>query len=133
MSIQGLLQKPPSYPFDFITLPFAIPTPPAYGQNSFKCETRSVTSTGGVPTMTAGQNLEDTFFEFLDIDFGIGQFENPVFTISLDDAVNYINYPPFGMVCWEYVSTSNFQIKITTYNAGGVNITNWKLNVFVLK
>jgi hypothetical protein len=83
--------------------------------------------------MTAGQNLEDTVFEFLDIDFGFGEFENPVFTIHLDDAPSYVGFPPFGMVCWEYVGTSNFQIKITTYNSGGVDITGWSLNVFVLK
>jgi hypothetical protein len=65
MSIHGLLQEPASYPADFITLPFTIPPPPSFGSQVFKSSRRSITSTGGVPTMTAGQALQDTIFDFV--------------------------------------------------------------------
>jgi hypothetical protein len=125
MSIHGLLQEPASYPSNFITLPFTIPPPPSYGSQIFKSSKRSVTSTGGVPTMTAGQDLQDTIFDFGDININLSRI---VITIQVDPAVDYLGYAPFGMVCWEYGASSNLVI-VTTYNAGLVNVTNWTVEL----
>ncbi len=125
MSIHGLLQQPASYPSNFITLPFTIPSPPSYGAQVFKCAKRSVTSTGGVPTMTAGQGLEDTIFDFSPININLSRV---VVTLEFDDAVDYSGDDPFGMVCWEYGATAN-QIIITTYNAGAADVVGWSVNL----
>lgn len=125
MSIHGLLQQPASYPSNFITLPFTIPTPPSYGAQIFKSSKRSVTSTGGVPTMIAGVDLQDTIFDFSPININLSRV---VVTIHLDDNIDYTNIDPFGMVCWEYGSTSS-KIIITTYNSGAVDITGWSVEL----
>jgi hypothetical protein len=125
MSIHGLLEKPASYPSDFITLPFTIPPAPSYGQQTYQSATRTVTSTGGVPTMTAGQPLQDTVFDFSPININLSRV---VVTLVLDDNTNYLNVAPFGMVCWEYGATSS-QIIITTYNTGAADITDWAVDL----
>jgi hypothetical protein len=75
--------------------------------------------------MTAGQYLQKTVFEFLDINLSLSHL---VITLHLDDAVNYNNVAPFGMVCWDYGTTVN-RITVTTFNSGAVNITNWAIDV----
>jgi hypothetical protein len=125
MSIHGLLQEPASYPSNFITLPFTIPPPPDYGSQIFKSSRRSVTSTGGVPTMLAGQDLQDTIFDFSPININLSRV---VVTLHLDDNTDYLGVDPFGMVCWEYGDTST-EIKITTFNTGAVNITDWSVEL----
>jgi len=125
MSIHGLLQEPASYPSNFITLPFTIPTLPTFGSETFKSSKRSVTSTGGVPTMLAGQGLQDTIFDFSPINIYLSRV---VVTLHLDDAYDYLGVDPFGMVCWEYGATVN-QIKVTTYNSGVQNITDWSVEL----
>jgi len=125
MSIHGLLQEPASYPSNFITLPFTIPPPPSYGSQVFKSSRRSVTSTGGVPTMTAGANLQDTIFDFSPININLSRV---VVTLHLDDNTDYTGVNPFGMVCWEYGATSS-QIIVTTFNTSAVNITDWSVEL----
>jgi len=125
MSIHGLLQEPASYPSNFITLPFTIPPPPEYGSQIFKSSRRSVTSTGGVPTMLAGQDLQDTIFDFSPININLSRV---VVTLHLDDNTDYLGVDPFGMVCWEYGDTST-EIKITTFNTSAVNITDWSVEL----
>jgi hypothetical protein len=125
MSNYGLYYQPVSYPKDFITLPFVPPSAPYYDVQNFKCERRTLTASGGVPVMTAGQTLQKTVFEFLDINLTLS---NILITLHLDDAVNYDNVAPFGMVCWDYGTTVN-RISITTYNFGVANITNWAIDV----
>lgn len=125
MSIHGLLLEPASYPSDFITLPFTIPPPPSYGSQVYQSATRNVTSTGGVPTMTAGAALQDTIFDFSPININLSRV---TVTLHLDDNVNYLGVQPFGMVCWEYGATSS-QIIVTTYNTGAANITNWGVDL----
>ena len=125
MSIDGLYYKPCSYPKDFITLPFTPPALPPYGGQIYKCERRNLTASGGVPVMTAGQYLQKTVFEFLDINLSLSHIN---ITLHLDDAVNYNNVAPFGMVCCDYGTTVN-RITVTTFNSGAVNITNWAINV----
>jgi hypothetical protein len=125
MSIHGLLQEPASYPSNFITLPFTIPPPPSYGSQIFKSSRRSVTSTGGVPTMTAGQALQDTIFDFSPININLSRV---VVTLHLDDATDYLGVDPFGMVCWEYGATSS-EIIITTFNTGAADITDWSVEL----
>jgi hypothetical protein len=51
-----------------------------------------------------------------------------VVTLHLDDAYDYLGVDPFGMVCWEYGATVN-QIKVTTYNSGVQNITDWSVEL----
>ena len=125
MSIHGLLQEPASYPENFITLPFTIPPPPSYGEQIFKSAYRSVTSTGGVPTMTAGAALQDTIFDFSPININLSRV---TVTLHLDDNASYLGADPFGMVCWEYGPTAN-QIIITTYNTGAADITDWGVDL----
>lgn len=125
MSNYGLYYQPVSYPKDFITLPFVPPALPPYGSQIYKCERRTLTASGGVPVMTAGQYLQKTVFEFLDINLSLSHL---VITLHLDDAVNYNNVAPFGMVCWDYGTTVN-RITVTTFNSGAVNITNWAIDV----
>jgi hypothetical protein len=125
MSIHGLLQEPASYPSNFITLPFTIPpTSQNYGQQTFQAIVRTVTASGGVPTMTAGDDFEQTEF-----DLGINvMLSNITVTLHLDDAVNYNNVSGFGMIAWDYSSITS-RIFIQTYNFGAASITNWRIEV----
>jgi len=125
MSIDGLYFEPVSYPINFITLPFVPPALPPYGEQLFKSAIRTLTASGGNPVMTAGQYLQKTIFEFLDINTSLSHI---VVTLHLNDAFNYDNVAPFGMVCWDYGSTAN-RISVTTYNSGAANITNWGINI----
>jgi len=125
MSIHGLLQEPASYPSNFITLPFTIPpSSENYGQQAFQAISRSVTASGGVPTMTAGDDFQETEF-----DLGVNVYlSNITVTLHLNDAVNYNNVAGFGMIAWDYGTTTS-RIIIQTYNFSAGSITNWKIEV----
>ena len=125
MSIHGLLQEPASYPSNFITLPFTIPpSSENYGQQAFQAIVRSVTASGGVPTMIANDD-----FQLTEFDLGVNVYlSNITVTLHLDNAINYNNVAGFGMISWDYGSTST-RIIIATYNFSASSITNWKIEV----
>ena len=132
MSIHGLLQEPASYPSNFITLPFTIPpSSENYGQQAFQAIVRTVTASGGVPTMIANDDFQETEFDLGNNtpEGGINVYlSNITVTLHLDDAVNYNNVAGFGMIAWNYGSTTS-RIIIQTYNFGAASITNWRIEV----
>jgi hypothetical protein len=125
MSIHGLLQQPASYPSNFITLPFTIPpSSENFGAQSYTSIARFLDADGFAVGMVAGTTLQQTEF-----DLGINVYLSQLtVTLHLEDGTNYNNVPAFGMVGWDYGTTSS-RIIIFTYNSGILDITDWSIEV----